>query len=357
MTLRRDDSTTDVEIHGLEVRNELQLIGRDKIALPGEEDPHCADSSARMARFAILSFVLGSLSWLLGPLSFVPAILFGHAARRQSTEHSGGVTPLAGLILGYSFLASAVLVGALMVAGLLSREIDGFASLLEVWIGYCALGFVIAASVTCMYFAVDRPRFAIYGIALLDDQESDAQQRDAQQRDAQQSDAQQSDAQQSDAHLSDTQHSDAQQSPTRNSSPRPTQTLSPGIPVFTASRVNIRVANPPMVTILKGNIKICFGCKNELTKKRFPFPNNLCYKLLAVRPWRNPRTGDMVEGRPSNAYFHLDVECLKKHSPTLEKRHSTMGDQDYSDLHDEHRMSLQDSGLLQIIQRNRQIMH
>lgn len=167
MTLRRDDSTTDVEIHGLEVRNELQLIGRDKIALPGEEDPHCADSSARMARFAILSFVLGSLSWLLGPLSFVPAILFGHAARRQSTEHSGGVTLLAGLILGYSFLASAALVGALMVAGLLSREIDGFASLLEVWIGYCALGFVIAASVTCMYFAVNRPRFAIYGIALL----------------------------------------------------------------------------------------------------------------------------------------------------------------------------------------------
>lgn len=123
-------------------------------------------SNSRVVQLSVLSFVLGSLAWLLGPLAFVPAILCGHRARVAGREESselelpGGWANLAGLMLGYSFLAATV-----AVAG--TAAVGGFASSMEAWIGYCAFGFTAAAASAGFYFAVCRPRSAIYAVVML----------------------------------------------------------------------------------------------------------------------------------------------------------------------------------------------
>jgi Domain of unknown function (DUF1707)/Domain of unknown function (DUF4190) len=55
-------------------------------------------------RFAIASVVCGLAQFVVGPLATIPAIVFGHMARRQikHTGQRGGRLALAGLILGWA---------------------------------------------------------------------------------------------------------------------------------------------------------------------------------------------------------------------------------------------------------------
>jgi Domain of unknown function (DUF4190) len=57
---------------------------------------------------AIASLVMAMLSFLIGPLGFIPAIICGHVAHlrlRKDTSLAGSGLATAGLIIGYGFLA------------------------------------------------------------------------------------------------------------------------------------------------------------------------------------------------------------------------------------------------------------
>jgi len=67
---------------------------------------------------AVVSLSLSCLSIFIGPLGFVPGVIFGHAARsecKRNPELMGGHLALAGLIVGYTFLVLTIFVIALIV--------------------------------------------------------------------------------------------------------------------------------------------------------------------------------------------------------------------------------------------------
>ena len=67
---------------------------------------------------AVVSLSLACLSMFIGPLGYIPGIIFGHAARsecKRNPELMGGRVALAGLIIGYTCLALTILVIALII--------------------------------------------------------------------------------------------------------------------------------------------------------------------------------------------------------------------------------------------------
>lgn len=68
---------------------------------------------------AVLSLLFSLLTILLGPLGFIPGIVFGHLARseiRRRPEMSGRGVATAGLVIGYIFLGLTVLAVVLAIA-------------------------------------------------------------------------------------------------------------------------------------------------------------------------------------------------------------------------------------------------
>ena len=58
----------------------------------------------RMSGFGIASLIMSSLSVFIGPFGFLPAIVLGHVARRETRNDpdlGGRGMALAGLIIGY----------------------------------------------------------------------------------------------------------------------------------------------------------------------------------------------------------------------------------------------------------------
>ena len=70
---------------------------------------------------ATCAFWLGILSWIFGPFTAIPAIVFGHIARRDIKKSEGRLTgngmALTGLILGYVFG-----IGTLLMAGIILSD-------------------------------------------------------------------------------------------------------------------------------------------------------------------------------------------------------------------------------------------
>ena len=67
---------------------------------------------------AVVSLSLSCLSMFIGPLGYIPGIIFGHAARsecKRNPELMGSRMALAGLIIGYTFLLLTILVIALII--------------------------------------------------------------------------------------------------------------------------------------------------------------------------------------------------------------------------------------------------
>lgn len=88
-------------------------------AAPPPMPPPSAPTAARTSGLAIVSLVCGILGGCFGPLASIPAIITGHIARgrlkRDPSEKGSGMA-LAGLILGYTGLALAIIVSIGLVA-------------------------------------------------------------------------------------------------------------------------------------------------------------------------------------------------------------------------------------------------
>jgi serine/threonine protein kinase len=92
--------------------------GKDPVAMEIEknsqqtdEPAHRATNDTRTDPFAITSFILGICSFILWPLGAIPAIVFGHLSRRRirnSPALQGNGLAIAGLSLGYFFLAASI---------------------------------------------------------------------------------------------------------------------------------------------------------------------------------------------------------------------------------------------------------
>ena len=67
---------------------------------------------------AVVSLSLSCLSMFIGPLGYIPGVIFGHAARsecKRNPELMGSRVALVGLIIGYTFLVLSILIIALIV--------------------------------------------------------------------------------------------------------------------------------------------------------------------------------------------------------------------------------------------------
>jgi serine/threonine protein kinase len=86
------------------MKTRVDELGTESIA------PEAASRSLddkRVDSFAIASFILGTLSFVLWPLGFLPAIVFGHLSRsriRANPALSGRGFATAGIAIGYAFL-------------------------------------------------------------------------------------------------------------------------------------------------------------------------------------------------------------------------------------------------------------
>ena len=85
--------------------------------LPPPAAAAAVTSVAKINGLALASFACGFAQFIFGPPAAIPAIVFGHVARRQikRTGEQGAGLALAGLILGW---ATVILAIVLIVAGL-----------------------------------------------------------------------------------------------------------------------------------------------------------------------------------------------------------------------------------------------
>ena len=80
-------------------------------------DSSTNSSKSRYSVWAVVCLSLSCLSIIIGPLGYIPGIIFGHAARsecKKNPELMGSRIALAGLIIGYTFLVLTVIVVALI---------------------------------------------------------------------------------------------------------------------------------------------------------------------------------------------------------------------------------------------------
>ena len=75
-------------------------------------------AKSKFSFMAGVSLSLSCLSVLIGPLGYIPGIIFGHAARsecKRNPELMGSGMALAGLVIGYFCLILTILVVALII--------------------------------------------------------------------------------------------------------------------------------------------------------------------------------------------------------------------------------------------------
>jgi uncharacterized membrane protein len=106
----------------------------DRLTLDLPRRPFYPDAPRPAARrrtngFAVAALACGAAQPLTGMLTTIPAIVFGHVARRQirETGEDGSVMATWGLILGWAGVAAIVLVALLFLiaAVLITRSVSG----------------------------------------------------------------------------------------------------------------------------------------------------------------------------------------------------------------------------------------
>ena len=109
--------------------------------------------------------------------------------------------------------------------------------------------------------------------------------------------------------------------------------------------------NPPLITQAFLTISVCHGCPRAINSQDISPPNDLLFKLRAVRPYMDPRTRIWVD-RVANVYFHLSMTCLQKFDPTLKLEDLTMTNEMFCPLSEVHVQHLRQKGFLQHVIHN-----
>ena len=101
------------------------------------------------------------------------------------------------------------------------------------------------------------------------------------------------------------------------------------------------------------NVRVCQGCKKHFEPNELKPPHDLVFKLKAVRPYKDPKTL-IWHDRMGNAYFHLSVECLRKHNAVVDISQLTMQNDTFLGLNQQHMHYLQQKGLLSYLISNKE---
>ena len=81
---------------------------------------------------------------------------------------------------------------------------------------------------------------------------------------------------------------------------------------------HVNPSNPPII-VFPGTLAIsrCTGCNKNITPGQKKFPNNMLFRRRGVKGFLNPKTKQWVDSE-HNCYFHLNLNCLRKHDPEVE---------------------------------------
>ena len=109
-----------------------------------------------------------------------------------------------------------------------------------------------------------------------------------------------------------------------------------------------KVDNPPVIIIASWRITQCKGCKKGISKEDKKYPHNLVIRRRGVYGYFNPHTKKWSQDE-ANIHFHLDMKCLRKKDPSLEKRHFVCNDEDFCKLDRAQMEVLHDGGFLKPI--------
>ena len=112
------------------------------------------------------------------------------------------------------------------------------------------------------------------------------------------------------------------------------------------------VKNPPSVYKADWNIRKCKGCKKEITAKDKEYPHNMVFRRIGLRGYMNRILNKWIEAEEP-VHFHLNMACLRKHDPTMEKRYITTNDEFFIEMDNEQMGVLHNLGFLKPIARKK----
>ena len=113
-----------------------------------------------------------------------------------------------------------------------------------------------------------------------------------------------------------------------------------------------KVNNPPVIIITSWRITQCKGCRKGISKEEKAYPHNLVIRHHGIYTYCNPKIKQWVN-EEVNVHFHLDMKCLWKNDPSLEKRHFVCNDEDFIKLDHTQMEVLHDGGFLKPIAKKR----
>ena len=128
------------------------------------------------------------------------------------------------------------------------------------------------------------------------------------------------------------------------------QERNPGQPVLGKGpepRPNRPLQNEkPFVQKIVGGVSVCQGCPTKISKQ--PTPNDLVFKLVAIRPYREKSTKLWVD-RIANIYFHLELQCLQNFNKDLNLQDIRIMQEEFGALGEGHLQLLAQCGYLEHI--------
>ena len=102
----------------------------------------------------------------------------------------------------------------------------------------------------------------------------------------------------------------------------------------------------PFVQKIVGGVSVCQGCPTRISKQ--PAPNDLVFKLVAIRPYREKSTKLWVD-RVANIYFHLEMQCLQNFNKDLNLQDIRITQDEFAALGEGHLQLLEQCGFLEHI--------
>ena len=102
----------------------------------------------------------------------------------------------------------------------------------------------------------------------------------------------------------------------------------------------------PYVQKIVGGVSVCQGCPTPISTQ--PAPNNLVFRMVAIRPYRDKHTKLWVD-RIANIYFHLELQCVQNFNKDITLDDIRIMQDEFTKLSDNHLQLLEQCGFLEKI--------
>ena len=115
--------------------------------------------------------------------------------------------------------------------------------------------------------------------------------------------------------------------------------------------INI-IKNPPMIMKVTWQIHRCHGCKKDISEEDKVAPNDMVFWRNDVVGYLNPTLNKWCQSGQF-LYFHLNMNCLRRHEGTIEVRYIGCNDDQFVNLTEENMEHLNNMGFLKPIIRKK----